>query len=350
MKITFNLLCICLALASVFQLILLESSKARANESVVTKYDNWLDKKRNRQIPVKYYVPVQSDKFKAPFPVVIFSHGLGGSREAAVYLGEYLSKNGYVGIFIQHPGSDESFWRPESKNEITTFDRNKILDKFKKQLANPVHALNRANDVHFAVDMLELLNKTDNVLKGKLDLDKIAIAGHSYGSWTALTASGQRMVTPFGKEVSSIEPRIKAAVYLSPTYPRKKVDPKIVYGKIQIPGLHFTGTKDKSPLDTGEAEDRRTAFDNISKSDQYLVILDNADHMVFGGRARNRQEPSDKKYQEIVEETTLNFLDAYLKKKNDAKIWLDKKAFAYIKPYGLYQAKHQGSLQVLPIF
>ena len=41
------------------------------------KYE-WLDAKRNRFVPVKIYYPVTEDKI---WPVIIFSHGLGGSRD-----------------------------------------------------------------------------------------------------------------------------------------------------------------------------------------------------------------------------------------------------------------------------
>lgn len=337
MKNTIPILGITLSLLGVTNLLLAENVKA--SNDVSTKYDQWTDTKRSRQIPVKYYLPSSFDKATTPYPVVIFSHGLGGSREAAVYLGDYLCKHGYVGVFIQHPGSDESFWKPDLQKEGSALDKAKLMSKFKTQVANPMHAVNRAQDVHFIVDRLEQLNRTNPQFKNKLDLNKIAIAGHSYGSWTALTASGQRMVTPFGREIESTEPRIKAAIYLSPTSPRKNVDPSVVFGKIQIPGLHLTGTLDDSPVNDGKAEDRRIAFDNISKSDQYLVILNGADHMVFNGRARKTFNPNDIKHQKVVQETTLHFLDAYLKNDNEAKKWLNTQATSYIKPFGSYEHK-----------
>ena len=44
-------------------------------------------------------------------PVVVFSHGLGGSRRGAVYYAEHLASHGYVVVMVQHPGSDASIWR-----------------------------------------------------------------------------------------------------------------------------------------------------------------------------------------------------------------------------------------------
>lgn len=303
-------------------------------------YEDWRDSSRDRTIPVKFYVP---EKLSGAAPVVVFSHGLGGSREAAIYLGKHWAKNGYICVFIQHPGSDESFWKPKfagANGQVG--NRSQILDEFRSTVKNPMHAVNRANDVHFVIDQLERINQSHSTLAGKLDLNALAIAGHSYGSWTALTASGQRLITPWGRDMSSPDARIKAAVYLSPTSPRKQQDPAVVFGNIGIPGLHFTGTLDDSPVNDSKAADRRVAFDNIGKSDQYLIILNGADHMVFNGRPRKRQNDLDVTHHAIIEKATTEFLDAYLKKDQSAKAWLQKTAGEELKSYGTYEMKVAG--------
>lgn len=307
---------------------------AIGSTAVSVKYQDWQDTERNRTIPVKLYLPSKIDR---PVPAVVFSHGLGGSREAAEYLGNYWAEHGYICVFIQHPGSDESFWRPGLS--LKTANREQLMGKFRQTLANPEHAVNRSYDVHFVLDQLEKLSASDPALKGKIDLQEIAIAGHSYGSWTALTASGQRFFSGRAKGVSSADQRIKAAIYLSPTPPRTGQDPAQVFGSIAIPGIHFTGTLDSSPVNNTKAEERRIAFDNITKSDQYLVILNDADHGVFGGRKRFRAKPLDSKHQEITEQMSTAFLDAYLKHDASAKLWLSKSAPSFVKPFGLYESK-----------
>lgn len=302
--------------------------------SASVKYQEWKDVTRNRTIPVKIYLP---ERISRPLPVVIFSHGLGGSREAAEYLGYYWAEHDYIAVFIQHPGSDESFWKPAFNPRTTNKDQ--LMGKFRQTLANPEHALNRGNDVHFVIDQLEKSNISDPVLKGKLDLNEIAIAGHSYGSWTALTASGQRFYQRSKQGVSSGDRRIKAAIYLSPTPPRAGQNPAQVFGAISIPGIHFTGTLDSSPVNNTKAEDRRIAFDNISKSDQYLVTLNGADHGVFGGRKRLMPKPDDEKFQEITQRMSTAFLDAYLKHDQQAKSWLVKSAPTYVGSIGVCESK-----------
>ncbi|PLX17557.1 MAG: hypothetical protein C0601_07305 [Candidatus Muiribacterium halophilum] len=53
----------------------------------------------------KVYIP-DSDKKKLPF--IIFSHGLGGNVEAAVYANRFWALNGYVVVVPTHLGSDSS--------------------------------------------------------------------------------------------------------------------------------------------------------------------------------------------------------------------------------------------------
>src|SRR3977135_1666353 len=62
------------------------------------------DAARNRDIPVRIYLPATGE----PKPVVLFSHGLGGSRSASKFLGEHWAARGYVAVFVQHPGSDDA--------------------------------------------------------------------------------------------------------------------------------------------------------------------------------------------------------------------------------------------------
>ena len=71
------------------------------------------DEGRNREIPIRVYLPART----SPQPVLLFSHGLGGSREGYAYLGKHWAAQGYVAVFLQHPGSDSSVWRDKPKDE-----------------------------------------------------------------------------------------------------------------------------------------------------------------------------------------------------------------------------------------
>ena len=93
-------------LASLCQPLFAQSNatdyRALGSFAVETRLENWTDPARERTLPVKLYLPTGAPAG----PVVIFSHGLGGSRESAAYLGNHWASHGIVGVFIQHPGAD----------------------------------------------------------------------------------------------------------------------------------------------------------------------------------------------------------------------------------------------------
>ena len=73
--------------------------------SVAITDRSWFDAQRGRTIPVRIYYPANAAE---RFPVVVFSTGLGRSRDDCAYLGRHWAGCGYVSVFVQHPGSDEA--------------------------------------------------------------------------------------------------------------------------------------------------------------------------------------------------------------------------------------------------
>ncbi len=65
------------------------------------------DTARQRDIPLRVYLPSAHTQH----PVVLFSHGLGGTRSGCAYLGRHWAARGFVAVFLQHVGSDDSVWR-----------------------------------------------------------------------------------------------------------------------------------------------------------------------------------------------------------------------------------------------
>lgn len=287
------------------------ATEAAASSSKIL-HQSWHDAKRNRDIPIKIYLP--SGSASSPHPVVIFSHGLGGSVEAAVYLGEFWSQHGYLGVFVQHPGSDTTVWQP-----VIGQGREAFLAKM-REAANGENLLVRIGDIKFVLDQLEERNENDPALKQRMDLSKIAIAGHSFGAGTALAIAGQNFNQ--GK-LNARDKRIKAAIYLCPPVMLGNDTALNVYGTIQIPGMLLTGTEDNSPIGRTTAEERRIPFDGMKAPHQYLINFVGADHSVFGGRGFRAPNPGDEKFHEMIDEVTTRFLDASLKNDATAWQWLD---------------------------
>ncbi|HEX3551931.1 MAG TPA: hypothetical protein VIA62_01730 [Thermoanaerobaculia bacterium] len=290
-----------------------ESYERPGSYAVATVSYDWTDAARSRKVPVKIYYP---EKGPGPFPVIVFSHGLGGSREGYEYLGRRWASHGYVSVHVQHLGSDDAVWRgsQQPQQDLT------------RAAADVRNALNRPKDVSFALDRLEALNRDPSPLRGRLDLRAIGMAGHSFGAWTTLAVAGQGLGPR--QAMSLADPRVKAAVEMSAPVPRN-ADLDRAYAKVTMPVLHMTGTLDDSPIGDTKAAERRVPFDRIHASDQYLVIFQGGDHMIFSGRGLQAgRGEKDARFQDLILQGTTAFWDAYLKGDAAAKSWLARGGYA----------------------
>lgn len=285
---------------------------AKGQLEVATIRLDWQDKKRDREVPVKIYYPKDD---RGPFPVIIFSHGLGGSRDGYVYLGEEWASHGYVSVHVQHHGSDTAVLRTALTGGL-------------QEAMKPVNASNRVVDVFFAIAELERMNKEPGPLQGKLDLQHIGVAGHSYGAWTTLVVGGEVIIRDNGHEhdrVHMLDPRIKALIPMSAPVP-EKTHLGEAYGTINLPCFHMTGTLDDSPVSSTKAVDRRVPYDHMTGkvADEYLLTFNGGDHMVFSGRLsqRSSRAKQDHIFQTYIKDGSTAFWDAYLKGNDAAKKWL----------------------------
>ena len=279
-----------------------------------TVYGSFFDESRKREVSYKVYYP---DKMKGTCPIIIFSHGLGGSVESAEYLGEHLSQNGYVCFHVQHEGSDESIW----KGATTLKEAMKML---KESLLNYKNAENRFKDIPFVVDEIIKLNRSSDIFKGLLDTINIGIIGHSYGARSVLIAAGEKVVK--GK-YSLKEPRIKVGIALSPKLPENPpIDLNTIYEDINIPLFHITGTEDRDPLERDSKfspKDRTIPYQNITNSQQYLLVLYKAVHMTFSaGKKLSNDDPYYDEHIESVKKGVTAFLNFYLKNNESDGAWL----------------------------
>ncbi|MFM2398907.1 MAG: hypothetical protein RL341_1064, partial [Pseudomonadota bacterium] len=74
---------------------------AQAAEQSIRVVDfEWLDGERNRTVPVRLYWPETAAK-SGKVPLVVFSHGLGGSRMGYSYLGRHWASQGFASLHVQ---------------------------------------------------------------------------------------------------------------------------------------------------------------------------------------------------------------------------------------------------------
>lgn len=278
-----------------------------AAQTILVGEGAFRDESRNRRIPYLVYYP---DPLRGRHPVILFSHGLGGSRQGGAYLGRHLASRGYVCFHIQHAGSDESLWKGKTRQRAS------IMRTLEGSLADPRNALNRFEDVPFVLDQLEKLEKEGPLFKGRLDLGKIGMAGHSYGGRSTMIAAGERVGRRY---LSFKDSRIRAGLVLSPNLPNSRVDLQRAYRDIDIPLFHITGTEDASPLPSSRGMDPKRRTEPYRRirtgAPQYLLVLQGADHMTFSGRRLGTAAETrhDARHIQVVLSGATAFFDAYLK-------------------------------------
>lgn len=265
------------------------------------------DGRRDRTLPVRVYLPDSSK----PAPVVLFSHGLGGSCDNNPYLGNHWAKRGYVVVFVQHPGSDEGVWK-----NVPQLRRMEAM----KQAASFDNFMLRSGDVPAVIDALTRWNgEVGHGLHGRLDLEKIGMSGHSFGANTTQAVSGQGFAR---QKVSFVESRLDAAVMMSPGPPALG-DPAAAFAPIRIPCLLLTGTRDGSPIGTQKPEDRLKVFPHITQAPAWQVVFKDATHMDFGQRQQVAGGTGASRYHRAILALTTAFWDGQLKNDPRAKSWLN---------------------------
>lgn len=295
---------------------------------VASSVAEWTDAARHRALPVKAYAPRGA---RGDLPVVFFSHGLGGSREGGKEWGEHWASHGYLAIHLQHPGSDEAVWKGAGMGAM----------KALRGAASAEQLQARADDIRFALDELARRKRAGEAPLAAADLDRIGLAGHSFGAVTTLGAGGQSYPrSPLGASPFRDE-RIKAIVALSPNGREKTGDLDRQFGAIRIPALMITGTKDGDILGDGTTpEDRRKPYEHMKGPDKYLAVFEGGDHMVFGGHMVRRTPTStDRAIQSGTRAITVAFWNAYLRGDGDAKAWLASKAPHALGSMAQFRAK-----------
>jgi len=227
----------------------------------------WQDIARNRSVSVRVYFPRSAEKA----PVILFSHGLGSSIESCVYLANTWTAQGFVCVFVQHPGCDENVWKGKIR----------ILNELRGAYEKNWNARTRAEDLRFILDCLEYLVEAYPEFAERMDLDRIGVGGIDLGALAALLLAGQ--VPPdYGDSLQ--DPRIKAVLALSPPVRAANISFREVYAPIRVPSLFITGTRDDGIIGSTKAGHRRIPFDAMEHGQRYLIILDGGDHRMYGGR------------------------------------------------------------------
>lgn len=250
-----------------------------------------------------------------PYPLVIFSHGSGGLRYQSLYLTEHLASHGFVVIAADHPG-----------NTVQNLLFGGGEDAFTEGLIRNFGT--RPLDVLRQIAYLDAAVAEDGALAGLVDMNRIAVSGHSFGGYTALAAAGARLdldalaawcdapldpaplgnlpllpvdaasvkpgacfmlqsadeiaaargleAVPDGMWPATTDPRIQAAVMLAP-YNGPAFGAEGL-ASLTVPSLILVGSADTI---TYPVRDAYPIFRDLGSQDRTLAVFENADHYLF---------------------------------------------------------------------
>jgi dienelactone hydrolase len=297
---------------------------------VLIERGQWVDENRDgRIVPYKIYYPdIQIDK---PLPIILWSHGLGGTQDGAGFISRFLTSHGYIHVNIGHEGTNDSLWRAKPGHP---------WDNIRKAHIPWETILDRYHDIPFVLDRLHHLG-----LPVAGDFQQIGMSGHSMGALTTQIMAGQ--LTGKGAPISLKNNRFVAAIAYSPV-PNVRLRPEEatvqeIYGDITVPMLHITGTEDHSPID-GPIQHLRDELYDIAGggvAKQMQVILDGADHMVFNGsRGQLPDYDGMDMHKDQIKITALAWWDKFLKNDALADQWLRNNVSDYLGESSIVKVKN----------
>lgn len=278
-----------------------------------------LDGARGRTVPIRVWLPAGA----SAAPVILVSHGLGGSREGPAYLPRHWRARGYCVVCLQHPGSDEPVWR-----DLPFAERLPAL----KAAANLENTLARYADVRSVLDRLDAWNADEgHPFAGRFDLAHVGMTGHSFGAVTSQGVAGQAIRggrRPF--TLASID----AALLMSPSVP-KLGDAQTAFGAVSIPWMIMTGTEDDSPIGSVTPESRREVYEALPPGKKYELVLFQGEHQAFGDRPLpGSKRPRDPNHHRVILALSTAFWDSTLRGDGSAKAWLESDAPRTVLAHG----------------
>lgn len=213
------------------------------------------------------------DSEHGPYPLIIYSHGYGGSGICAPYLSEHLARLGFVVAAPDHDDAHQANRiRPPAEVNMREYLAAALkLGRSGTDFDREAHAY-RPRTISFVIDsMLALSEDTQSPLHGMIDPERIGMCGHSLGSFTTLACAG------VGDDYR--DDRIKAAVSISggvfmwhaEDYHTLRIPIMFMYGELE--STENWAVNDK----TGDSE---RAWENC-RAPKVFFVLQGATHFTF---------------------------------------------------------------------
>lgn len=271
------------------------------------------DKVRDKSLAMRVTYPLEG----GDYPLIVFSHGLLGSKDGYQPLVEHWARHGYV--VIQPTHYDSAAHRKPTLTELR--DLTPLFVGWES----------RPDDIIFILDNLAEIEVRARASKfaGSFDTSRIGMGGHSFGSHTAMLLGGTKLASgSFGdcgnqnrgnNGVQFCDDRVKAFLLLSPQGSGRALTEtadfdQSAWDDFVRPMMIVTGTEDNGRRKQNYLW-RSEAFHLAPPGDKYLIVIDGGYHG-FGGITGTRffgSGPANPLHVEWMLEITLAFFNHYVK-------------------------------------
>ena len=278
------------------------------------------DDVRKKDLPVRVSWPAE----EGAYPVVVFSHGLFGSRHGYDPLVQHWVSRGYVVVQPTHSDSLEG----KSREELA---RGGSLEQRLKDPRTVSDWRGRALDVELVLEQLARLPELAPGLGTRADATRVAVAGHSFGAHTTMLVAGAARALRHDRSAPELaDKRPLCFLVLSPQ-PKGTIFDEESFAEFDRPMLFVSGSEDRSPLEDFEPARRREAFDGSPPGERWLLWIEGADHGLGGISGAERVLGHDRDDGELalVRAATTSFLDAELGRDEAARAWLSRGGLAF---------------------
>ncbi|PWV97782.1 hypothetical protein DFR52_106307 [Hoeflea marina] len=263
---------------------------------------------------------------RPPLGVVVFCHGLGSGPRHYGALSRHWASNGYL---VVHPGFDDAIEVVARAEPELGLDPQADLSNW--STVEPVRA--RMHEILHAPDrwmgrlavvrataraLPEILEATAGALRQPVPR---AIAGHSFGAYTAQLLAGAEIDLPGLSAQRFSEPGFAAAILLSAQGRAQQGLRDGSWAHIDGPLLNVTGTLDRG-ANGGDWRWKCEPYDLAPDGGKYLAVLEGADHFLGGFTETAARGAGSPAQSDAVRQLTLAFLDAHLPGRPAARDWL----------------------------
>jgi len=303
------------------------------------------DAARDREVVLTVRMPAAEEA--RALPMVIFSHGAGGSGDAFVRLSVLLAERGFV---VVHPWHSDSLELARRRGE-PGIDSQRDL----RQLIERVDVVDRLADIRFILSNTERIGAAVD-RADVIDAARVGLAGHSAGAMTTQMAAGVTFFPVRGSGAPTRTPirtpvdGISAFAVISGQgigsdrgrYRRTEESWKAC----DRPMLVITGSRDEVSISPETPQSRRHPFEYApADGRKYLAFIDGATHSAFQGpssRPRMRaQDPANAAWiGEITAAMVAALMEAWVMDDAAAQSWLQSGAVREI-PGGELEWRHK---------